>query len=298
MSDFVRHGSIVREIWSDGDTILVIFAAAAAEFALNRAVDWLFVTRRLPSDPLARLFSTVSYAQRIALGGRVEAERAVSGIRAAHAAVERKRGARIPDWAYKDVLYMLVDGSERAFERLRRPLTASEREELYGVFRRLGEGLGMAGLPGSYGAWKIDRERHLQRDLVYSPYTQALYAAYRRQLGPWRYRLLLQLQAAVVHERVRALLDLPRLAWMGAASPFTVAPPGGTVCARWCAGRSFRPPISRPCARWIARRPDECRRTPSHRTASTPSLWGCAARVRLRMLKAPSSDVSSNGRSA
>jgi hypothetical protein len=34
----VQH-AITREIWGDDDTILLIFAGAAAEFALNRAVD-------------------------------------------------------------------------------------------------------------------------------------------------------------------------------------------------------------------------------------------------------------------
>ena len=219
MPSFVRPDSIVRRIWSDGDTILLVFAAAAAEFALNRAVDWLFVTERLPKDPLGRLFSTVRNAQRIALGDRDSAERAIAGIRMAHADVERRRGARIPDWAYRDVLYMLIGCSECAFERLHRRLTAAEREELYAVFHRLGEGLGIPGLPSGYAAWRLDRERHLERDLEFSPYTEALYASYRRQLGPWRYQLLLQLQATLVHERVRVLLRLPRIAWFGPILP-------------------------------------------------------------------------------
>ena len=62
---FVHPSSIVRKIWGSGDTILFIFAGAAAEFALNKAVDWLYFTGRLPSDPLGRLFSTVDYSRRI-----------------------------------------------------------------------------------------------------------------------------------------------------------------------------------------------------------------------------------------
>jgi hypothetical protein len=31
----------------------------SAEFALNKAVDWLYITGRLPAVPLGRLFSTV-----------------------------------------------------------------------------------------------------------------------------------------------------------------------------------------------------------------------------------------------
>ena len=62
---FVKKESVVREIWGKADTILFIFAGASAEFALNKAVDWLYFTGRLPADPLARLFSTVSYARKI-----------------------------------------------------------------------------------------------------------------------------------------------------------------------------------------------------------------------------------------
>ena len=66
----MKEDSVVRRIWGKGDTILFIFAGAAAEFALNKAVDWLYFTGRLPADPLARLFSTVSYARIIVFAER------------------------------------------------------------------------------------------------------------------------------------------------------------------------------------------------------------------------------------
>lgn len=56
MKWFVNEGSIVREIWGKADTILFIFAGASAEFALNKSVDWLYFTGKLPADPLGRLF--------------------------------------------------------------------------------------------------------------------------------------------------------------------------------------------------------------------------------------------------
>ena len=65
MQYFVNKQSIVREIWGKSDTILFIFAGASAEFALNKAVDWLYFTGKLPKDPLGRLFSTVNYARQI-----------------------------------------------------------------------------------------------------------------------------------------------------------------------------------------------------------------------------------------
>ncbi len=219
MDAFVSPDSVVRRIWGDADLVLLVFAGAAAEFALNRAADWLFVTGALPADPLGRLFSTAAAAQRIALGTRGQAERALAGIRAAHAAVERRRGARIPDWAHRDVLYLLVDYSERAFAALHRPLTPAERAELYAVFRRVGVGLAIPELPGDYDGWQADRERHMARDLAATPQTRALYAAYRRALGPWRYALLRQVQGALAPERVRALLALPRRPWAAGLFP-------------------------------------------------------------------------------
>ena len=214
MTDFVGQGSIVRRIWGDGDMVLLVFAGSAAEFALNRAVDWLFFTGKLPGDPIGRLFATASYAQQIVFADEEAALRALDRIRAAHEGVERARGQSIPDWAHRDVLYMLIDYSERAHELLERPLGADERRALYEVFHRVGTGLRIPGLPATYGAWRADRESHLRRDLLRSEGTDALYAQYRNHLGPWRYLLLLRVQALLVPDHVRALLRLKSAAWL------------------------------------------------------------------------------------
>jgi uncharacterized protein (DUF2236 family) len=218
---FARPGSIVRRIWGDPDAIMLVFAGSAAEFGLNKAVDWLFVTGDLPRDPIGRFFSTAAYARRIAFGTRAEADRAFAAIRAAHAGVERLRGAgRIPDWAHRDVLYMLIDHSQRAFEALYRPLDRAERDELYDVFRRIGEGLGIPDLPATYDAWVVDRERHLQNDLAVSQHTIELDKAYLMAVGPWRMAIVRQLQAVLVPQRVRELLALPRSPWIRTLLPF------------------------------------------------------------------------------
>ena len=194
--------------------ILLVFAGSAAEFALNRAVDWLFFTGKLPADPIGRLFSTAGYAQHIVFADSQTAARTLDRIRAVHAAVEGQRGQRIPDWAHRDVLYMLIDYSERAHEMLARPLTADEQRELYDVFRRVGTGLGIPDLPRTYGEWRLDRELHLRRDLVHGEGTEALYAQYRKHLGPARYHLLLRLQAILTPGHVRGLLRLKGGAWL------------------------------------------------------------------------------------
>lgn len=194
--------------------VLLVFAGSAAEFALNRAVDWLFFTGELPRDPIGRLFSTAAYAQQIVFADELAASGTLDRIRAVHHAVERQRGQAIPDWAHRGVLYMLIDYSERAHELLARPLSAAEQDELYRVFYRVGTGLQIPGLPPTYAAWRADRESHMRRDLLHSDATEALYAQYRHHLGPWRYRLLLRIQAILAPEHVRALLRLKSTAWL------------------------------------------------------------------------------------
>lgn len=208
MREFVERHSIVREIWGDPDLVLLVFAGAAAEFALNRAVDWLFFTGKIPRDPLGRLFSTVRYAQEIVFADEAAARRTLGAINSIHGAVERARAETIPDWAFRDVLYMLIDYSERAYRLLHQPLSAPQQQELYAVFRRVGEGLNITALPATYAGWRDDRRRHLERDLAYSPHTSLLFRQYRRHLGVWRYYLLIEVQALLVPAEVRRLLHL------------------------------------------------------------------------------------------
>jgi len=214
VADFVERGSIVRRIWGDGDMVLLVFAGSAAEFALNRAVDWLFFTGALPRDPIGRLFSTATYAQQIVFADASTAARTLDRIRAAHQAVEQQRGQVIPAWAHRDVLYMLIDYSERAHALLARPLRADEQRDLYNVFYRVGTGLEIPDLPLTYAEWSVDREAHLRRDLLRSEGTEALYAQYRNHLGAPRYRLLLRIQAILAPAHVRELLRLKPAAWM------------------------------------------------------------------------------------
>jgi hypothetical protein len=206
--DFVHKHSIVRQIWGKGDTILFIFAGASAEFALNKAVDWLYFTGRLPSDPLGRLFSTVGYARKIVFSPLHAAHKAIDSMAAIHSAVEKSRGATIPDWAYRDVLFMLIHYSIASFELLERKLSLQEKEEVYDVFYRMGDRMGLKDLPPGYSEWLVMRQDHLIHDLELSHYSIDLFKQYRKHLGPIRYFLLKQGQVLVVPERVNGLLNL------------------------------------------------------------------------------------------
>jgi len=216
---FVEEASVVRRIWGRSDTILFIFAGASAEFALNKAVDWLYFTGKLPGDPLARMFSTLGYARRIVFSSYEEAHRAIDGMRHIHTAVEESRGASIPDWAYRDVLYMLIYYSIAAYELLDRRLTPDEKEEVYNVFYRVGTRMGVKALPQTYIDWLPQREAQLVEDLKWSEFTADLLGQYRKHLGVMRYRLLTEGQKLIVPDHVRQLLQFSVVSWLTPAVP-------------------------------------------------------------------------------
>lgn len=202
----MANNSVVRKIWGKSDTILFIFAGASAEFALNKAVDWLYFTGKLPSDPLGRLFSTVQYARKIVFSSMDDANAAIDMMRKIHASVEQSRGDVIPDWAYRDVLFMLIYYSIAAYELLEQKLTNAEKEEVYNVFYRVGTRMGLKELPNNYIDWLPVREAHLQENLQKSNFTTDLFQQYRKHLGTMRYKVLIEGQKLVVPKRVIELM--------------------------------------------------------------------------------------------
>jgi ER-bound oxygenase mpaB/B'/Rubber oxygenase, catalytic domain len=214
MEFFVDKQSVVRKIWGKGDTVLFVFAGASAEFALNKAVDWLYFTGRLPADPLGRLFSTVMYARLIVFSEKEAAEKAIDKITSIHAAVEGNRGAKIPEWAYRDVLFMLIHYSLASYELLEKKLTAAEKEDLFDVFNRVGLRMGLKGLPANFNEWLKMRDDHLHQDLEKSHFTVDLYKQYRKHLGFVRYKLLKESQKLVVPSHAKQLLKLRKFSWL------------------------------------------------------------------------------------
>ncbi len=206
MSYFVDEKSIVREIWKNTDAVLLIFAGSAAEFALNKVVDWLYFTGKIPTNPLERLFSTVEYAQNIVFAENEKALATIDKITQIHQGVEKSRGQTIPDWAYRDVLYMLIDYSIRSFELLERKIELNEKEEIFDVFSRLGIRMGLKDLPNNYKDWEIDRIQHLENDLLKGKFTIHLFEQYKKHLGNSRYFILLEIQKILVPKMVYKMI--------------------------------------------------------------------------------------------
>ena len=220
MDYFVEEQSVVRKIWGKGDTILFIFAGASAEFALNKAVDWLYFTGKLPADPIGRLFSTVCYAQQIVFSSTEEALHSIDKISAIHSSVEKSRQATIPDWAYRDVLYMLIHYSIASFEVLERKLDDSEKEEVFNVFYRVGCRMKLKELPVDYKQWTTSYATHLKNDLQKSEHSIDLFKQYKKHLGNFRYWLLLETQKKVVPGIVNKMLDFGNLSSLEIILPF------------------------------------------------------------------------------
>ena len=206
--DFVDKQSIVRKIWGDADVVLFIFAGAAAEFSLNKAVDWLYFTGKLPKDPLGRLFSTVTYAQKIVFSELSAANSAIDQIVSIHKNVEKSRQSQIPDWAYRDVLFMLIYYSIQSFQALERKLTLTEKEEVFLTFLAVGERMQISGLPKNFEQWEIMHNKQLDEDLIYSKFSADLFVQYRKNLGLFRFSLLKRIQGLIAPQHVKQLLKL------------------------------------------------------------------------------------------
>ena len=140
-------------------------------------------------------------------------------MRQIHTTVEQKRGATIPDWAYRDVLFMLVHYSIASYELLEKKLSVAEKEEVYNVFYRVGERMGLKALPLTYLEWLPVRDAHLVEDLQISKFTNDLFQQYKKHLGAMRFKVLTEAQKLVVPNHVRALLHFNDFSLLTPAVP-------------------------------------------------------------------------------
>ncbi|HWB92824.1 MAG TPA: oxygenase MpaB family protein, partial [Puia sp.] len=122
--------------------------------------------------------------------------------------------ARRPATAYLDVLFMLIGYSIASFELLERPLRAEEREEVFDVFKRVGDRMGLVDLPATFPEWQARRTQYLQTNLEYSKFSRDLYRSYRRNLGWLRYQVLIQTQVLLVPGPVRRMLGFSSIPWL------------------------------------------------------------------------------------
>jgi len=198
----------LQRIWSSPDAILLIFAGGAAEFATIKAVDWLFFTNALPSDPLGRFFATVHFARRVFFSSPAQAAATLTQINHIHHKVEQARGEAIPAWAYRDVLFILIDYGERAHTIVYGPMSGPERQAHFATLIALGQAMHLSDLPTNYEAYCAQRHQQLLDDYAATDFTTRLNTAYRVALGPLRYWLLQLLQGCLLPTELQTVTGL------------------------------------------------------------------------------------------
>ncbi len=201
-SDFVPKNHILRQIWTDTDCLMLIFAGASAEFCLNPAVDWLFFTNKLPSHPIDRMFSTINYARKIMFSEESQAIHIIQNINQIHGNIEFLRKNKIGNVAYLGVIYMLINYSIVAFEILKRPLSEFEKESIYQAFKKIAFYMHISQMPTNYTQYQVAYFAYEKNYLIKNEFTSKLKKAYRKSLGLIKYSLLKTVQSAIISKEI------------------------------------------------------------------------------------------------
>ncbi|GEM_PF-1098506 len=205
---------ITRAIWGDPENVVLVYAGAAAEFALHPENHWLFYTGKLPADPLGRLRDTLRYQQKLFFMPKERVPLVAAQIRDLHRQVEQKRSCgdaphRISDRAFLMVFSMLIEYGIRGYEYLNRRRLSREKEEQYFQdIRSIALLMEVKDFPADYAQYQIARAQMVGRELQFNPHTRELLAAFRRALGPLGYWALGQFQARFIDPLLAQRLGL------------------------------------------------------------------------------------------
>ena len=146
-SCFALPPDLARRIWCSRDVMLLLFAGSAAQFAVNKAVDWLFVTNALPQAPIERFFETVAWGRTLTFGDEAALRTSIAAVNRMHRQVETRRGMRIPAWAYRDVLLFALDYTERGYTVVYGQMAPVERDANFAWRMTMGKVLHVEDLP-------------------------------------------------------------------------------------------------------------------------------------------------------
>jgi uncharacterized protein (DUF2236 family) len=197
--------SVYQEISGTTDIATLFWIGSAVEFAFHKDVDWLFFSQGLLHDPLLRVIISAEYHKKIAFGSAEQQGRVAGQIRRLHAAVEQQRGYAIPPEAYRDVLLMIIEMGERAYELIHGPISQQQRLDYFEMCRRLGQDMGIEEVPQNYEDYLQLRRASLEHHYHASEYADQLFQAYRAHFGPVRYALLTRLMALLCPPALQSL---------------------------------------------------------------------------------------------
>lgn len=205
---------ITRTIWGEEENVLLIYAGAAAEFALNPENHWLFYTGKLPADPLRRFENTLRYQRKLFFMPQEGVPAVAKHIKHIHRDVEEKRSQeqgeiKISDQAYLQVFSMLIEYGILGHEYLhRRNMKQEEKEAYFNDIRAITLMMEIRDFPEDYRTYLIRRTRMVTSELRCNSFTGELMDAYRKSLPAFCYWGLLQFQARFIHPILAGRLAL------------------------------------------------------------------------------------------
>lgn len=213
-------GEVYNKIWSSTDNLILIYVGSAADFALNPENHWLFYTGNLPNDPQKRFIRTLAFHQMLIHTDAEKVPEIASRIRNIHSKIEEKRSQEegasqtISNQAFLEVSDMILDYAIRGYEYLNhRQLTPAEKQQFYSDMHYINEQMGVSGQPESYSEWEQVRMLDIESRLAKNEFTDKLYAAYKKDMGFFKYQLLINFQSWFVNSRVAEKLKLKRRSW-------------------------------------------------------------------------------------
>lgn len=218
MSDY--GSSFTRQIWTDLDHILLVYVGSAAEFALVPENHWLFYTGKLPAAPLDRLVSTFVWNRKVMQVPAEDMEALAKQIRGFHTPIEQRRSKEegtpreITQGAYRAVGAMLIDYALLAERYLNgAAISGEDREQYYQDQRRFFEAMGIEGWEENWEEYAANRTEEVRDHLKRNEYTDQLFASYRKDLGAFRYHLLLQFMGHFLPDAIREKFGIVPRAW-------------------------------------------------------------------------------------
>ncbi|WP_047866620.1 oxygenase MpaB family protein [Rubrobacter aplysinae] len=195
-----------RRVWSTPDAVLLFATGLLSEFAHNKAVDWLWVSRSAHKDLLERSLDTAAFLQDVFTCHPSAAMAKVDRINRVHAEAQRVRGEAIPHWAYRDFIYLFIDYGERVHEIVYGRMSEKDRVEHCRSMLELGSAMEIADLPSTYEEYRVQRHKQLLANYSRSALTDRLLKEIGSIVGPWRYQVLLTVQSGLLPEELASFM--------------------------------------------------------------------------------------------
>jgi hypothetical protein len=210
-----KASEITREIWKSAENTALIFAGSAADFALNPENHWLFYTMALPNNPQERFIQTIQHTKRMQTYSGQKVINYAHKIRDIHTKIEASRSQKagheqkISNNAFREVGDMIIDYAIRGWEYINhKKMSLQQKEQWYQDSKYVFQNMHIQDLPETFVEWEQSRQKSIYERFTVNEFTPKLYDAYRKDLGAFRYWILIKFQAEFVHPLIKEKLNL------------------------------------------------------------------------------------------